>query len=71
MFSPGPSTAVPAQAGVSVLGEAVTGLSGVLAVLSRPQRQETIGEALCSLEMPEVMHSRTNADGSIGKFGLF
>lgn len=55
VLSPGPSTTVPAQAGLSVLGHLVTSLSGALAVLSRQQRQGTIGEAACSVEMPEVI----------------
>lgn len=46
VLSSGPSTTVPAQIGVSVLWDAVTSLSGALAVPSRPQRQEIIGEAV-------------------------
>lgn len=50
VFSP-----VSAQADLSVQGDVVSSLSGAFVVPSRPLWQETIGEALCSLEMSGVI----------------
>lgn len=69
VFSP-----VSAQAGLSVQGDVVSSLSGALVVPSRPLWQETIGEAVCSLEMPGAVvphqHSWTNIKWEYQQIGI-